>query len=537
MGKRSTTIRHLTRRTTAAGALTGIISAGALFAVAELVSAFFGPVASPLASVGSTFIDFTPGWLKNFAIATFGTNDKMVLLISMAVAAAVLAAAAGVVARRNLRAGSAMVLGFALVMALSIITRAGAGIFDLVPLLLGTGAGLWALRYLTAAAPDSAFGQGAPQERPTAAGTTAEPATDAAPSPSRRAFLLRSAAVAGVAVVVGFGGTLLSGTRNAAIAVREALKLPAAKTKAAPLPAGVQSPVEGVTPFVTPNTDFYRIDTALIVPSIDPEQWSLNIVGMVEREVTITFEELLALPLEESYATLACVSNYVGGGLIGNALWLGYPIRKLLAQAGPKAGADMVLSRSVDGFSASTPLSALTDDRNAILAVAMNGEPLPAEHGFPVRMVVPGLYGYVSATKWVAQLKVTTFAKETAYWTDRGWSERGPVKLSSRIDTPRNNASVQTGTVMVAGVAWSQHVGISGVEVRVDNGPWNEATLAEAISADTWRQWSFAWEATRGRHTLTVRATDADGKLQTAKFADVVPDGATGLHTIDVGVD
>ncbi len=533
MGKRSTTTRHLSRRTMAAGALTGIISAGALFAVAELVSAFFGPVASPLASVGSTFIDFTPGWLKNFAIATFGTNDKMVLLISMAVAAAVLAAAAGVVARRNLRAGSAMVLGFALVMALSIITRAGAGVFDLVPLLLGTGAGLWALRYLTVAAPDSAFGQGAPLERPTAAGTTAEPATDAAPSPSRRAFLLRSAAVAGVAVVVGFGGTLLSGTRNAAIAVREALKLPAAKTKAAPLPAGVQSPVEGVTPFVTPNTDFYRIDTALIVPEIDPANWELRVHGMVENEFTLGFDELLAADLIETYVTLTCVSNVVGGNLVGNAKWLGYPLREVLARAKPTAGADMVLSTSIDGFSASTPLPVLQDSRDAILAVGMNGEPLPLDHGFPVRMVVPGLYGFVSATKWVVDLEVTTFAEKAGYWTSRGWSSHGPIKTSSRIEVPRALARIPAGTVAIGGSAWAQTKGISKVEVQIDNGDWQAAELADEASVDTWRQWSFAWEgAAAGSHTVRVRAYDSDGKLQIEDQARPEPDGSTGWHSM-----
>ncbi|HNP15300.1 MAG TPA: molybdopterin-dependent oxidoreductase, partial [Terrimesophilobacter sp.] len=305
---------------------------------------------------------------------------------------------------------------------------------------------------------------------------------------------------------------------------------------AAPIPSGASLDVPGIAPLVTGNSDFYRIDTALIVPSIDLATWSLRITGLVDNEVTLTFDELLALPLEESYTTLACVSNYVGGGLIGNALWLGYPIRHLLERAGPKSGADMVLSRSADGFTAGTPLTALTDDRNAILAVAMNGTPLPAEHGFPVRMVVPGLYGYVSATKWVTELKVTTFAADAAYWTHRGWSARGPVKLSSRIDTPRQSGTVSAGTVVVAGVAWSQHVGISRVQVRVDDGPWSDAELADALSADTWRQWLYRWDARQGRHTLTVRATDANGMVQTAVQTDVVPDGATGLHSIDVTV-
>lgn len=541
MGKRSTTKRHFNWRGTAAGSLTGIIAAGSLFAVAELGSAFFGPAASPLTSVGSTFIDFTPGWLKNFAIATFGTNDKLVLLISLAIAAALLAAVAGVVARRNFKAGSALVLGFALVMAASIITRAGAGAFDLIPLLLGTAAGLWVLRYLTAAADGSATRPAAPATpaqglgtpSPTAAGATAAPSQGELSSPSRRAFLLRSAAVAGVAVVVGFGGTLLSGTRNAAIAVREALKLPAPKTKAAPLPDGVQAPVDGVTPFVTPNNDFYRIDTALIVPEIDPATWELRVHGMVENEFTMGFDELLAQELIESYVTLTCVSNVVGGNLAGNAKWLGYPLREVLARAKPKAGADMVLSTSIDGFSASTPLPVLQDSRDAVLAVGMNGEPLPLEHGFPVRMVVPGLYGFVSATKWVVDLEVTTFAEKAGYWTSRGWSSHGPIKTASRIEVPRALSRVPAGTVAIGGSAWAQTTGISKVEIQLDGGTWQQAELAAEATVDTWRQWSYAWEdAPTGSHTVKVRAYDADGTLQIEEQAPPEPDGSSGWHSM-----
>ena len=238
------------------------------------------------------------------------------------------------------------------------------------------------------------------------------------------------------------------------------------------MPPSAELDIEGLAPVVTPNAQFYRIDTALAVPAVDPSSWSLRIHGLVDQEVTLTWDELLALPLEESVTTLACVSNEVGGGLIGNAVWLGYPIRELLARAAPTADADMVLSRSVDGFTASTPLAVLEDDRNAILAIGMNGDPLPPEHGFPVRMVVPGLYGYVSATKWVVDLEVTRFDAASAYWTDRGWSERGPIKISSRIDVPRSGQSLSAGPITVAGVAWHQHVGIEAVEVQVDDGPW-----------------------------------------------------------------
>ena len=335
--------------------------------------------------------------------------------------------------------------------------------------------------------------------------------------------------------LAALGGYALQAGTRAVTAVREAITLPT-PTATATIPAGAELGIDGLAPVITPNGQFYRIDTALAVPAVDPSGWSLRIHGMVDREVTLTWDELLALPLAESVTTLACVSNEVGGGLIGNAVWLGHPIRDLLARAGPSADADMVLSRSVDGFTAGTPLEVLTDDRDAILAVGMNGEPLPAEHGFPVRMVVPGLYGYVSATKWVVELEVTRFDEASAYWTDRGWSERGPVKLQSRIDVPRRGQSVSPGPVVVAGVAWHQHVGIEGVEVQVDDGEWRDATLATAISDDTWVQWRYDWDAPAGTHTLRVRATGADGEVQTSNRQGVVPDGATGLHEISVEV-
>ncbi|KZE95189.1 Sulfoxide reductase catalytic subunit YedY [Agromyces sp. NDB4Y10] len=331
-------------------------------------------------------------------------------------------------------------------------------------------------------------------------------------------------------MLAAIGATMLTAGSRAVVAVRDALRLPAPVRRAA-VPASAELGIDGLAPLITPNRDFYRIDTALNVPQVDPADWRLRIHGMVDRELELTWDDLLALPLSESITTLVCVSNEVGGDLIGTAVWLGYPIRELLAEARPSADADMVLSRSIDGFTASTPLEALTDPgRESILAVGMNGEPLPLEHGFPVRMVVPGLYGYVSATKWVVDLEVTRFDRDRAYWSDRGWSERGPVKLSSRIDVPRQGQTVDAGRVVVAGVAWHQHSGIAAVDVQVDDGDWQPATLATAVSADTWVQWRFEWDAASGPHTLRVRATSADGEVQTAEVAPVVPDGATGLH-------
>ena len=364
------------------------------------------------------------------------------------------------------------------------------------------------------------------------------PSSPAAPADrglDRRRFLTWAGGAAVLGALAAAGGYALQAGSRAVSAIRDSITLPTPTTTAT-VPPSAELDIEGLSPVVTPNAQFYRIDTALAVPAVDPSSWSLRIHGMVDQEVTLTWDELLALPLEESVTTLACVSNEVGGGLIGNAVWLGYPIRELLARAAPTADADMVLSRSVDGFTASTPLAVLEDDRNAILAIGMNGDPLPPEHGFPVRMVVPGLYGYVSATKWVVDLEVTRFDAASAYWTDRGWSERGPIKISSRIDVPRSGQTLSAGPITVAGVAWNQHVGIEAVDVQVDDGPWRPATLATAISIDTWVQWRYDWDAPSGTHTLRVRATGADGEVQTSDVQGVVPDGATGLdeRTVDV---
>ena len=292
----------------------------------------------------------------------------------------------------------------------------------------------------------------------------------------------------------------------------------------------------GVGPFFSSNADFYRIDTALVVPLLRAEDWKLRIHGMVGREVTLTYAQLLAGGLVQRDVTLMCVSNPVGGDLTGNARWLGLPLKPLLEQAMPSADADMVLSSSSDGWTAGTPLQVLRDGRDALLAIGMNGQPLPFEHGYPVRMVVPGLYGYVSATKWVVDLEVTRFDRAEGYWTPRGWSAKGPVKTGSRFDVPQDGDTLKAGQVMLAGIAWQQHVGIRAVQVRVDDGPWQPATLGAEDSVDTWRQWSYRWQATPGRHRLQVRATNTAGVPQTAALADPAPDGATGWHTIGVDV-
>ncbi|OUE13808.1 molybdopterin-dependent oxidoreductase [Clavibacter michiganensis] len=528
-------------------AFLGVVAALAVLAVAEIAAAFVAPAASPVLAVGALVIDLVPAGVKDTVIALFGTGDKVALIVVLGVVVLAAAALAGILQVRRPPLGVVVLALFAGVAMLAATTRAGATGAAAIPTIVGMIAGVFILHRGADRLRDW---RDAADRAASASAAVAEPvrgiARPAARAPltpgagarvERRTFLLMTI-VAGVASVVA--GSVARGLNAAAARVddfRRTLVLPRAATPAAAIPATAELGVPGLAPFVTPATDFYRIDTALQVPSVDAASWKLRITGMVEQEVEITFAELLALPLEEHVTTLTCVSNEVGGNLIGNALWLGYPIRLLLERAKPTAGADMVLSTSQDGWTASTPLEALTDpDRASILAVGMNGEPLPQQHGFPVRMVVPGLYGYVSATKWVTELKVTTFAEDVAYWSTRGWTERGPIKTGSRIDTPRSGARVDAGRTAIAGMAWAQHTGIEKVEVRVDEGDWVEATLGDGVGADTWRQWSYAWDAASGSHSVEVRATDTTGATQTSDEAPPAPDGATGWHRITVGV-
>jgi DMSO/TMAO reductase YedYZ molybdopterin-dependent catalytic subunit len=335
----------------------------------------------------------------------------------------------------------------------------------------------------------------------------------------------------GVAVAAAAAATLAGrelATRRDVTLARAAVRFPRPAVPAPPLPAGSDLNLPGLSSFITPNGSFYRVDTALILPQVDPATWRLRIHGMVRRPVTITFDQLLKRPLIEDYVTLTCVSDPVGGPYVGNAKWLGASLSALIRQAGPLAGADQLLCTSVDGFTSGTPLPVVLDGRDALLAVAMNGAALPVAHGFPARMVIPGLYGYVSATKWVTDIEVTTFASATAYWASRGWSQQAPIKTESRIDVPLINASLRPGRSPVAGVAWAQHKGIAAVEVRVDRGPWHEARLAAVPGIDTWRQWVWEWQATPGHHLIEARATDQTGYTQTLAQAPPEPNGASG---------
>jgi DMSO/TMAO reductase YedYZ molybdopterin-dependent catalytic subunit len=520
----------------------GLAAGAAGVGAAQLVAAVVGPAYAPLVAVGGAFVDRTPLWLKNLAVSLFGTHDKQVLLTGAALVLALASAGSGLLARRRVRPAQWLVLALGLVAAVAAATRPQAPPAAPLPALFGAVAGAavltWLARRARAAEGPAAEGsvEGSAEWRAAGGPEAGARAAGSPGGPDRRAVL----AAGGTAAVGGalgwLAGTWLGDWLHGADASRAAVRLPLPAVPQAPLPAAVEVGVSGVAPFRVPNPDFYRIDTALIAPRLDAGTWRLRIHGMVAREVNLDFATLVRSPLVEHDLTLTCVSNEVGGNLIGNARWLGLPLAPLLRRAGPDPQADMVLSTSVDGWTASTPLAVLLDGRDALLAVGMNGEPLPIEHGFPVRMVVPGLYGYVSATKWVVDLEVTRFDRAAAYWTTRGWSDHGPVKTESRIDVPSDGAQVPAGRVAVAGVAWAQHRGIDGVEVRVDGGRWEPARLGAVPSVDTWRQWVYAWDATPGRHRLQVRAVDGTGTVQTGQDAPPVPDGATGWHTVEVDV-
>lgn len=518
-----------------AGALVGVVAGGLALGVAYLVAAIVNPAAFPVVAVGNVAVDLTPAPLKEWAIRTFGESDKTVLVGGVLVVLVLVAALIGVVARRRVSYGQAGFALFGVVGLAAVLTRPDSSPLDVLPTIVGVGAAAWVLGWLM---------------RRAVVATRSPVKAEAADDVERPAVMRAGAdllafdrrrlltGVAGGVVVAGAAaaiGQVLAGRRVADVArVNMALPAPAQAAKA--LPAGVDLGIPGLSSFVTKNRDFYRVDTALIVPQVDPDAWRLRIHGLVDRPMEITFAELMKRPLAEADITLACVSNEVGGEYVGNARWLGVRMADLLREAGIRGGADMLLSTSDDGWTCGTPVDVVMDGRDALFAMAMNGEVLPVEHGFPVRQVVPGLYGYVSATKWVVDVKVTRFDTDEAYWTPRGWSAKGPIKTQSRIDVPAQGKELKAGRTAVAGVAWAQHTGVDAVEVRIDRGAWQQARLAPVPGPDTWRQWVLDWDATPGDHTIEVRATDAAGRTQTEQKAPPAPDGATGWHTITVRV-
>jgi DMSO/TMAO reductase YedYZ molybdopterin-dependent catalytic subunit len=512
----------------ALGAIVGLVIAAVGLGVAQLVAAFVGELASPMVAVGEAAIDAAPGWLKEFAIRTFGTKDKLALLIGIGLLLALYAMVMGILALRRRWVGYAGLLGFGLIGVLAAVTRPTSDALSAFPSVAGALAAFWALQRMlgTVVVP--------PAARPPTAGP-GPGAPEVSVSVDRRRFLRTGLALGGAAATAGVAGAFAGTATSKAVASRAAVRIPAPADRA-PRPSGTGFDVSGLSPFYTPNADFYRVDTALIVPKVAADDWTLRIHGMVDREVRLDYHRLLARPLVERDVTLTCVSNEIGGGYVGNARWVGALLAPILDQAGVRSGATQLVSRSADGFTVGTPTAVVMDGRDAMLAVAMNGQPLPLAHGFPVRMVVPGLYGYVSATKWVVDMELTTFEAYDAYWVRRGWAQQAPIKTMSRIDTPASGATVTAGRVPVAGVAWAQHTGVAAVEVRVDGGAWQPARLAAQDTIDTWRQWLFEWEAAPGRHLLAVRATDDSGYVQTGRGASPFPNGATGWHTIVIGV-
>jgi DMSO/TMAO reductase YedYZ molybdopterin-dependent catalytic subunit len=530
-------------RTRLLGALAGLVAAFAALAAGELVAAMARGIPAPRDVVGDEFIDRTPRWLKDFAIEQFGTNDKVALRFGMLATIAVLAALVGAVAVRHRWVGPAAFVASGALAAVIAVQRPTGSLSHALPPIIGTliGAGVLLLM-LDRLAPRVADGRDDAATISEATLGESWPArlradlatTDRKFEMNRRRFFVATGAVAAVAVVGGGAARWLAQRFDVA-ASRAAIMLPKV-AKPAVVPARAAVMVDGMTPFVTPNSSFYRIDTALVVPQVPADTWKLRVHGLVDRELEITYDALLERPAVERVITMTCVSNEVGGKLVGNATWLGVPIADILEEAGVRPGADQLKSTSADGWTAGTPVTTVTDGRDALLAYGMNGEPLPVEHGFPVRMIVPGVYGYVSATKWLTDLELTTFDAFDGYWAKRGWAPEGPIKVQSRIDVPKPLATVPAGTVAVAGVAYAQQRGIERVDVRVDGGPWSRARLAEEASIDTWRQWVWEWDATPGRHTIEVRATDADGQTQPQERVEPFPDGATGWHSVVVRV-
>ena len=544
--------------------LAGLVATGFAVAFSEMLSSFFVSAPSLVLTIGQRFIDITPAALKDWAIAVFGTNDKAVLIGGIVVVTIIIGGLLGVVARKRMELAAIGfvafgVLGYALGITDPLAT-AGA---TFIPAIAAAGSGIAVLVLLRRLL-----------QGPAAVAAEAAPALSA---DSRRAFITAS----GAAVILAAGqvviGRLASGRTQSVVTAREQVTLPTVaaspsttevsastttaaattsvaqeapvteatttttraetevvRTVADPTPAQIAQ-VEGVSELITPNEDFYRIDTALSFPNVDLETWGVSFTGLVDSPFSLTYDELVDLPMVERYITICCVSNSVGGDLIGNAKWLGVPLKDLVERAGVQPEGTQLIGRSVDRFTVGFPTEAVFDGREALLAIGMNGEPLPLKHGFPARLVVSGLYGYVSATKWLSEIEFARWEDFDAYWIPRGWAKQAPIKTQSRIDTPRPG-TVDAGTRAVAGVAWAQNRGIDMVEVQVDDGPWMEAILPEELAIDTWRQWHLEYDFTPGPHTIAVRATDRTGYTQTSEIVPPRPDGATGYHTVQVVV-
>jgi DMSO/TMAO reductase YedYZ molybdopterin-dependent catalytic subunit len=499
--------------------LAGALAAGLALGVAELVAGLFSSAPSLVEALGNWVIDHVPSKVKEVAISLFGTHDKLVLLISITLVTILIGAVVGLFSRKRFWLAVVVFVGFGLVASVAAFSDPQVSfIAALIPAAIAVIVGLATLRML--------YRMG-------------EPESEAVTDSSRRSFLIGAGAVLGVAALAaGFGRVLMERAKRA-VSGRDDVVLPSAAEPLPAVPAAASFEVSDLSPILVPNEDFYRIDTALSIPLIDLQEWTLSITGMVDRPYSISYADLLDMRMIERDVTLSCVSNEVGGHLVGNARWRGVPLKEILDRAGVVDGAQQVVGRSVDDFTVGFPVDAVYDGRDSMVAVGMNGEPLPFEHGFPARLVVAGLYGYVSATKWISEIELTTWDGFDAYWVPRGWAKEAPIKTQSRIDAPTGSGSLAPGSHTVAGVAWAPSRGISKVEVQLgENAPWVEAELSEPLSDNAWVQWQVDWDATEsGRYVLTCRATDGEGNLQTEEIQRPAPDGATGWHHKTVSIE
>ncbi|HEX2221859.1 MAG TPA: molybdopterin-dependent oxidoreductase [Candidatus Limnocylindria bacterium] len=498
-------------------AIAGAISGGVALAAGELFAAVVPGAPSLPVAIGDLIISLQPPGAKQLVVDIFGTADKLALNLLVVAVALSAAAGLGVLGRRRPNIAAAGFAAFGLLgLAAALRDPLSDPFLAVVAAALAVGVAIaMTRRMLSLAAPPAGQAE--------------------MPNWARRRFLGTAVSFGAMATFGGTLGRVL--VENRRLERAAIVPVPEPVTPAPAPPAGAQLAVDGLSPLVTPNDRFYRIDTALLVPRPDMSDWRLRLRGLVERPYELTYADLLAMPMFAQYVTIACVSNEVGGDLVGNALWQGVRLRDLLDRAGVRTGATQIVGRAVDGWTAGFPTAwVATDEREAMVAVAMNGEPLPAAHGFPARLIVPGLYGYVSATKWLTEIELTTLEAFDAYWVPLGWAKEAPIKTQSRIDTPRAGSSVTAGAVAVAGIAWAPDRGISRVEVQVDEGTWQQAETSAPISDATWVQWVYRWTANAGDHTLRVRATDGDGQIQTAEISDPPPDGATGHHTVSVSV-
>ena len=488
------------------GVLATLVGIGLAHAVASITDI----ASSPVLAVGSTVIDLTPTPMKEWAIREFGSADKVILVGSVMAGVLVAAAIAGVVARWSLRVGTTLLVALVAVAAVAVLTRPSASVLDLLPTVVAAITGPLALVLL-------ARRQAAFHDEGTEGG--------------RRGVLIAIGGLGAAAAVGGITGKVVSSLRLRP----ESITLPKPASPAPPLPRGLDKQVPGITPFRTDLDDFYRVDTRLDVPIVGADDWTLTVDGDVDNELTITLDELLDMEMIERDITLTCVSNSVGGPYVGSARWLGVPLKTILDKAGVGNTADQILSTDFDGMTISTPLDLATDGREAMIVVGMNGEQLPREHGFPVRMLIPGLYGFISATKWLTKLTLTTYAEQDAYWTERKWATDAPIKIAARIDTPKALATFDAGEVVIGGVAWAQQRdGIKGVQVRIDGGAWEDAQLGPDGGEDYWRQWFHKAELDSGSHRIACRAVAGNGEAQVAVRAEPFPNGASGLHELIV---